>query len=328
MYFRLPEQLQASLRVTDHAPKAYAQYLMPHAAVVFIQFTGGVILSQWLQGRDYRIWQHHFILEAPTEVYPFTSHGILTLNYVLRGTIPCHLHGFGDLTLRSGYHQLFYVPPGNEHSAQLPQGLSITVQVEIDSRLMQRVAQEHAAFQTTIQKAASGQPNGEQHLPSPINREIATLLQAITTCELPESERALFLEARVRDLILHYVQDQAKQAAIAAITSREQKIVTRLQHYLQDRLDQPLTVNRIAADLELSASTLQTIVRRYYHEGIHHLLHGMRMRKAMDLLLSTDLPIGNIAARVTPASFTYFTRSFKSHFGHSPAYYRQSPGLP
>ena len=328
MYFRLPPYLQASLRLSDAVPARYARYRIPQAQALLMTFTGGVILTQHLEGRDYGIWQHHFILDQPVNVYPYTPKPLLSLHYLLEGSALAYLQGNGVTILPPRQYHLFYVPTGDQPHAELSPGLTMVIHVDIDWSLLDQASREHPVFQASGRNAAVGQPNGDQHPPSPITREIATLLEAITRCTLPEGERALFLEARVRDLLLLYVRDQAAQAAVLLLTSQEGKILLRLHTYAQDRLDERLTVAHLAEALGVSGSALQTIVHKATQHGVHHWLLKKRMNKAMDLLLTTKLPIGAIASLVIDASFTYFTRCFKKHFGHPPGYFRKYPTPP
>ena len=83
------------------------------------------------------------------------------------------------------------------------------------------------------------------------------------------------------------------------------------------------SLEKMAAELYMSASTLQ---RRLKQQGVTYqqLKAEVRQQEACDLLLSSDLSVEDIAARLGFCDGSNFSKSFKSWTGMTPNNYKQS----
>jgi AraC-like DNA-binding protein len=101
------------------------------------------------------------------------------------------------------------------------------------------------------------------------------------------------------------------------------RIAARLAANPQQNPDYPA----LAEEFDLSLSTLRKQFRRKMGMGIHTFLLQARMAEARKLLLTTDLPIKAVAARLGFRDVYYFSRQFKKIAGVPPGRFRQSGRL-
>lgn len=89
------------------------------------------------------------------------------------------------------------------------------------------------------------------------------------------------------------------------------------QHYLE-----PLTLDGLSERFQLHPSSLSEWIHTQY--GIHftRFLHELRVRHACSLLLSTDMPIAEVAEESGFGSYSSFVRIFQKTKGLSPRAYR------
>ncbi|MEN6370761.1 MAG: helix-turn-helix domain-containing protein [Armatimonadota bacterium] len=90
---------------------------------------------------------------------------------------------------------------------------------------------------------------------------------------------------------------------------------------------EPLTLERLA---ETAAMSPRNLIRRF-RDGtglspIAYLIH-LRIRRAAELLRSTDMSIGEIAGAVGMSDSSYFSRQFKAALGVSPRAFRDTRDL-
>ena len=97
---------------------------------------------------------------------------------------------------------------------------------------------------------------------------------------------------------------------------------SRVLHYLKDNLEEPITLESLADMVHLDKSYLVRLFRRTYGVTPIKMLIQLRMERACDLITSTDLPIGQIAAACGYTSAAYFTAEYRRYMGCTPAAHR------
>ncbi|WP_172254621.1 response regulator [Saccharibacillus deserti] len=106
-------------------------------------------------------------------------------------------------------------------------------------------------------------------------------------------------------------------------------LVRRAREYLGEYYGDPeLTLESFARTLQVSPVYLSRILKKELGDSFVALLTHARIRKAIELLNSTDLPIYEIAERSGYDSQHYFSTAFKKVIGVSPNQYRRGAAFP
>ena len=87
-----------------------------------------------------------------------------------------------------------------------------------------------------------------------------------------------------------------------------------------------LTLESLASRLQVSAVYLSRVLKKELNDSFVTLVTHARIRKAIQLLDSTTLPIHTIAERVGYDTQHYFSTAFKKTMGISPVQYRKNGG--
>lgn len=106
-------------------------------------------------------------------------------------------------------------------------------------------------------------------------------------------------------------------------TALSPDLVEIARQYLHAHYAQPVTLEQIAASAQVSATYLSHRFRARVGMSPMRYLQGLRMDAAQRLLATTDLPIGEVAARVGYADPLYFSRVFTHCTQQSPTVYRR-----
>jgi transcriptional regulator GlxA family with amidase domain len=99
--------------------------------------------------------------------------------------------------------------------------------------------------------------------------------------------------------------------------------VRRILHLLRQKLDRPIHISELAGRVLLSKSRLFYLIRQETASSPAKLLKRMRMLAAKEMLVTTDLRVKEVAARVGFNDISHFVRDFETLFGLSPARYRR-----
>jgi AraC-like DNA-binding protein len=86
----------------------------------------------------------------------------------------------------------------------------------------------------------------------------------------------------------------------------------------------PFTLQQLAEIAGMSRAVFAENFKKTFGRSAMQYLKEVRLRRATELLESTDLPIKTIAARVGFQSRSYFTRAFRTFAGVDPTRYREA----
>jgi LacI family transcriptional regulator len=94
--------------------------------------------------------------------------------------------------------------------------------------------------------------------------------------------------------------------------------------FIRENACQRITVDDVLRAVPMSRTLLERKFRKYMGIAPYEEILRIKLRRANELLLSTDLPICEVAERTGFATAEYFSASFKQRFGFSPKGLRQS----
>ena len=107
---------------------------------------------------------------------------------------------------------------------------------------------------------------------------------------------------------------------------KEIKGVDVLEHcrdYLDKHYMEEITLDMIAEKYYFNASYFSTIFKNYFGKSFSNYLIEIRMKKAKELLVSSDEKIKEITNKVGYNDANYFIRAFKKYYGYTPEEYRR-----
>lgn len=97
--------------------------------------------------------------------------------------------------------------------------------------------------------------------------------------------------------------------------------------FVQRNIMQDITLKSIADACACSESTVSHLFKEYTNQSVKKYINNLRIKQAERLLLTTDLPIGNVAMLCGFTDTNYFSTAFKKSVGLSPVKYRTNDSL-
>ncbi|WP_172198577.1 helix-turn-helix transcriptional regulator [Saccharibacillus qingshengii] len=124
--------------------------------------------------------------------------------------------------------------------------------------------------------------------------------------------------AMLLDLLARlYTEGAPEQSKARALFEQGLQVIGR-------RFAEPLTMQQVADELQVSVSHLRTLFLRYAGETPKQILSQLRLRQAERYLLYTDLTLHAIAGSCGYGDEFHFSRTFKKHKGFSPSTFRRN----
>ncbi len=110
--------------------------------------------------------------------------------------------------------------------------------------------------------------------------------------------------------MLHIAHQQAAGNPVAAALS-----------YVAAHLDDPLTVNTLASQVNLSPSAFSRVFRDVTSRSPYQFVKQMRLSRARELLVEGRMGVAEVSRAVGYASVSHFIKEFRSRYGTTPREY-------
>jgi AraC-like DNA-binding protein len=124
-------------------------------------------------------------------------------------------------------------------------------------------------------------------------------------------------EYAVNQLVHHWCLS-LRQAVLEPVSSIPEEVAL-VQYWMNEQLsDSQLRVESLAQAAGYSRFHFSRLFREAVGVSPYQYLMQLRMRKALELLTTTDMPIKQIAPTVGFEEVTWFTTTFKKHIGQTP----------
>lgn len=111
----------------------------------------------------------------------------------------------------------------------------------------------------------------------------------------------------------------------AAPHSRHLTTVKEMMQFIADHYTEPLTLDDIGRAGGVGKTTCCALFRRYTGKAPGGYLNDYRLRKSVELLVTTDRTVAEICFEVGFSGPSYFAEAFRKTFGCSPSAYRARP---
>ena len=102
-------------------------------------------------------------------------------------------------------------------------------------------------------------------------------------------------------------------------SDNEKKLVEQIRGYVEDNLDQSLTVNDVATALFMNGDYLSRLFKSETGTSLKEYILQRKMEAARLLLTTTQLPVSVIASRLGYDTFSYFSQVYRRCMGISPS---------
>lgn len=148
------------------------------------------------------------------------------------------------------------------------------------------------------------------------------MLHVITEEHGPE------LGAMIADGLIHTPVrgdgDEQRLSVPARIGVRHPKLVAIIQK-MERSTEEPISPSDLAHSVNMSTRQLERLFRRYLNRSPKRYYMELRLEKARNLLLQTDMSVINVALACGFTSPSHFSKCYRTHFARTPYRERGAP---
>ena len=142
---------------------------------------------------------------------------------------------------------------------------------------------------------------------------------------LPPGERERWCVWKSVELLYLLSTPGRAEADTAPALEREAaRALADIRRYMEEHLDEPLTISTLSRRACLSATAFKEEFRRLYGLPVHTWLRQRRMERAAELLRTPGLNLERVAKAVGYSSVSQFAAAFRQQYGVTPGQYRKN----
>jgi transcriptional regulator GlxA family with amidase domain len=118
--------------------------------------------------------------------------------------------------------------------------------------------------------------------------------------------------------------DEQRLSVPARIGVRHPKLVSIIQE-MERSTEEPISPSELAKSVNMSTRQLERLFRRYLNRSPKRYYMELRLEKARNLLLQTDMSVINVALACGFTSPSHFSKCYRAHFNRTPYRERGAP---
>lgn len=175
-----------------------------------------------------------------------------------------------------------------------------------------------------IDAIAQGRESLFDHSHTSTILEMQQVLKSIENIPLQESNREMFLEAKIRELLCWQINQYVtiKNNRNFNLEKYKENIQTACT-YIESHKFNNLSLDNIAMTAGICKTTLKLAFKYFYGKTVFNYINEQRMYKACELLLNPCYGISDIAYKIGYDHPSHFSTAFNQKFGITPLEYRK-----
>ncbi len=146
--------------------------------------------------------------------------------------------------------------------------------------------------------------------------------------QLIAEEQGTELASLVADTLVHAPVrsevDEQRLSVPARIGVRHPKLIQVIQT-MEQSTEEPISPSELARSVGMSTRQLERLFRRYLNRSPKRYYMELRLEKARNLLLQTDMSVINVALACGFTSPSHFSKCYRAHFNRTPYRERVAP---
>ncbi len=112
-------------------------------------------------------------------------------------------------------------------------------------------------------------------------------------------------------------QDSQRLSVPTRIGVRHPKLSLVIQ-MMEKNIEEPISPSILAKDVSMSTRQLERLFRRYLDRSPKRYYMELRLQKARNLLMQTDMSVINVALACGFASPSHFSKCYRTHYNTTP----------
>ena len=256
--------------------------------------------------------------------FPAHSHDYIEVMYVCRGSIT---HVFSDREVCLETDDIIILGKETRHSIRAAKehdlGINFIISVELFEALLNKIRQSSTLPMRQLENLLERGNNVFCVFSASQNIPVRNLMENMIYSVFYQTDGDGYTLQQSLELLLCYLAAMEKTQESISTDSYEEKNKKKILNYIRTSYS-TATLTEAAQMLGLSAPYLSRWIKRQFKKSFKELLMAQRFNAAEKMLMTTDIPIGDIINNVGYENSSYFHKEFKRRYGMPPSEYRRT----
>ncbi|GAB7071419.1 AraC family transcriptional regulator [Mycobacterium hodleri] len=200
--------------------------------------------------------------------------------------------------------------------------------LEIDPAVVRRLSEAVVGGRGTSDQSRSSTEGQDQGVVSELDADLGGAVLRFLRSLAADSDRRVLAPLYQHELVYHILQrDRSSKLLLMAGQQEDGNSVAAALNYINTHLSEPLTVETLAGQVNLSSSAFSRRFRELTGRSPRQFVKETRLERARELLFERRLGVGDVSVAVGYASQSHFTTEFRARFGTLPRDYADAEGL-
>jgi AraC-like DNA-binding protein len=311
---------------TMPVPATLLRVISPWARPVFRKYDFGHTLVQEFTTRKCSIYSWRFYMEKPGRFYLVCDKPVITLQFMLSGTVVCDVQGHGEQKLEQSKCGLFYLPRG-VNQAWFEPGKYESLHIELDPLYLQDISDAYPEITRMIKRSSMASMRCESMATVNINYVMKAILKNLRNCTDKGAALNMEMQKYIMELLSEYVHEAVevkKDRALEYVPYKDTLI--RIKQWIMESPDIHLqTQENLSIKYGISLTALKMNFSALFGFSLARFVRFHALTKAHYLIATTRQSIDDISEEVGYSNRTAFNQAFKKQFRYLPSHVRENP---
>ena len=200
--------------------------------------------------------------------------------------------------------------------------------LQIDPAVVRRVSAPMVGRRGSRNHPTAPTESQDQSVVSELDDELMGAVLRFLRSLAADSDRRVLAPLYLHELVYRILQrDRFSKLLLIAGQQDDGNPIAAALNYINAHLSEPLTVEILAGQVNLSSSAFSRRFRELTGRSPYQFVKETRLERARELLLERRLRVIDVSVAVGYASMSHFTTEFRARFGTTPREYADADGL-
>ena len=233
-------------------------------------------------------------------------HGFVELEFFIEGT-GTHIYNGATYEIKPG--DVWILSTNDSHQLNLDKGMK-SINIALDPDILHEKMREHLAMFHPLHCTFD-------------EKESRAFLEKVEVLWHEQRTRELLSRVKAVSIINEFLVDIARKSSADQEPTMNNSLVSDMANYLQANYHSNISLAEMARVFSFTPNYCGRLFREMTGITFNDYLNNLRVKHACKLLLTSNLPIREIAFESGFNSLEYFYTTFKKFYGVTPAKYRK-----
>jgi AraC-like DNA-binding protein len=231
----------------------------------------------------------------------------------------------GEKTMKQYQYNLTFTPFVQNKANFKGGNVYHTFDIHFTIPYLEKLSPYFPVLDKFLSKVVKGQPADMSKMDRYLSPAMIQIVNSLLNCPYKNGVATFYIEAKVVELLLMVLQDCSEENPLGAtkLTEYDKEMLRSMKIYVEKEFENPLTLKELSRKFTINEYKLKKGFKFLFGTTVFDHMNSIRMDKAQQLILETELSISEIADLTGFENRASFDKAFKRHFGYTAAYLRR-----